>query len=252
MEEFVKLPSYHMLTKDRPKMVEVEVEPMVGLGGSDSVVDRGDDFLIDNFMSQTDRSEKMLGARIDGDYERYVKMLQGKHERDGRSVGDVDAPFVVDSIDGAEHLRSKKSITSVISFSSSLLCGAWINQQTVSAGSSLNVLNGNSFVGKNLLQQCFHQLSNILKRRTVFAKKIVGTTMTYMMARCCTCLHSIHSGAGRRSHSYCASVPEEVASVWTMCVLSCPTMNKSIYTIDQSAGGIQKEYVTIPTSSNNT
>ena len=247
MEEFVKLPSYHMLTKDRPKMVEVEVEPMVGLGGSDSVVDRGDDFLIDNFMSQTDRSEKMLGARIDGDYERYVKMLQGKHERDGRSVGDVDAPFVVDSIDGAEHLRSKKSITSVISFSSSLLCGAWINQQTVSAGSSLNILTWQQLRGKESPSTMIPSVKQYFEEKKSFREKNSWNYMTYMMARCCTCLHSIHSGAGSTIHSYCASVPEEVASVWTMCVLSCPTMNKSIYTIDQSAGGIQKECVTIPT-----
>ena len=84
--------------------------------------------------------DKLDGAVIEGEYEDYVRMLEEKHEGAGRNIDNDSDVFVLDSFDGAEHLRSKKKITSVISFSSSLTSGAWINGKDVTAGSSLNIL----------------------------------------------------------------------------------------------------------------
>lgn len=53
-------------------------------------------------------TEVLDGAKIDGQYDDYMNLLKDKHARDGRSIGDDEHVLVLDSIDGAEHLRSKK------------------------------------------------------------------------------------------------------------------------------------------------
>ena len=52
-------------------------------------------------------TEVLDGAKIDGQYDDYMNLLKDKHARDGRSIGDDEHVLVLDSIDGAEHLRSK-------------------------------------------------------------------------------------------------------------------------------------------------
>jgi hypothetical protein len=67
-------------------------------------------------------------------------MMEDKHKRRGKTIKIEDQVMVLDSIDGAEHQTSKKSITSVISFSSLLCNPSWINRKSITAGSSLNIL----------------------------------------------------------------------------------------------------------------
>ena len=155
LEDFTSLPSYYDLKKGRPKVVPIVYKKMDTF---DSVVDDGsgddgngdvmldmdemnrvpEEYELEMLVRRLANEEQLDAAKIDGDYQRYIELLEKKHVEQGRKIeGNV---AVIDSFDGAEHLRSKKSITSVISFSTSLLCPSWINSRTVTAGSSLNLL----------------------------------------------------------------------------------------------------------------
>ena len=80
------------------------------------------------------------GAVIDGGYYHYIKLLESNHEKNGRKVKSGSDVIVIDSIDGAEHSRSNKSVKSIISFSSTLFTPDCILNKDVTAGSSLNIL----------------------------------------------------------------------------------------------------------------
>jgi hypothetical protein len=101
--------------------------------------------------SQICDDKKIVGAKIDGTYKDYIMLLKTKHERKGRKVEDSTQAIILDSFDGAEHLRSKKDITSVISFSSVLFAPNWINDKTVSPSSSLNMLTWQQLLGHESL-----------------------------------------------------------------------------------------------------
>ena len=90
----------------------------------------------------TTKEEKVIdAARIDGTYEDYVKLMEVTDVKKERVVRQEDHLLVIDSIDVAEHLKSKKVITSVISFSFSLLTPRWLNAGKVFSGPSLNILS---------------------------------------------------------------------------------------------------------------
>ena len=160
---YTDLPSYYMISKDRPKMIPIEIQPLAPFDDTpvldfddmqQQVLDVNEDFDIEvalQQISELSESGKVVGAAMEGEYEDYIKRLEKKHEDGGRIIEDDSDVFVLDSIDGAEHLRSKKKITSVISFSSSLTCGTWINNSKVSAGNLLNILTWQQLRGKETI-----------------------------------------------------------------------------------------------------
>ena len=101
----------------------------------------------DLLRSLSKNKESINGARIKGDYGYYISLLENKHKEKKRIIKRDDNTIVIDSIDGAEHLRSKNSITSIISFSTSLMAAEWIRKKEVSAGSSLNILTWQQLQG---------------------------------------------------------------------------------------------------------
>ena len=60
--------------------------------------------------------------------------------------------IVIDSIDGDEHIKSKKNVTSVISYSTMLVSPKWIENKTVSAGSSINIMTWQQVRGTESLK----------------------------------------------------------------------------------------------------
>jgi hypothetical protein len=60
--------------------------------------------------------ESVQVARLSGEYKDYMGMMVEKHKLYGRDIKDGDGIIVIDSFDGAEHLKTKKKVTSVISF----------------------------------------------------------------------------------------------------------------------------------------
>ena len=80
------------------------------------------------------------GAKIDGSYEDYLKILVQQHGARGR-VDNVNEEMIgIDSIDGAEYLKSEENVTSIISYSSQMFSLSMITENKISAGSSTNIL----------------------------------------------------------------------------------------------------------------
>ena len=161
---YTDLPSYYMMSKGRPKMNPIEIQPLAPFDDTpvldfddmqqQQVLDANEEFDLEvalQQMSELSESGKVVGAVMEGEYEDYIMRLEKKHEDAGRIIEDDSDVIVLDLIDGAEHLRSKKKITSVISFSTSLTCGSWINKSEVSAGNLLNILTWQQLRGKETI-----------------------------------------------------------------------------------------------------
>ena len=154
MDDFLNLPSFHLLTKNRPTVVPLQVpilKPFDVVDDGSLVMDDplmfsmplitdGEDELDVALRTISQPTDTMDGAVLDGGYERFIELIENKHEKKGRIIEGNENVAVLDSIDGAEHHRSNNTVTSVISFSSSILSPHWINSREITAGSSLNVL----------------------------------------------------------------------------------------------------------------
>ena len=160
MDEFVKLPSYHIVTKDRPKIVPLLIHPMEAIdsdvhsdnGNGDGGENAGflnyeemqypDEYQLEIALRRLSQQKELIGAKIDGGYAEYMNLMVNKHVDNGRRSidGNDVGRIVIDSIDGAEHRKSKSDITSIISFSSAMFVSDWIQAKEITAGSSLNIL----------------------------------------------------------------------------------------------------------------
>ena len=162
----VSLPSFYRVTKNRAKIVPIEYNPVPDFdsevnqvvedvhAGEAPAVDGPvmfldmdemnaypEEYQLELLLRRFSVEKTLVGAKIDGDYCDYVKMMIEKHRKKGRVLDDDGSgAVIIDSIDGAEHLKSKTKITSVISFSSSLFDPRWIQSREITAGSSLNIL----------------------------------------------------------------------------------------------------------------
>ena len=84
--------------------------------------------------------EILKGGKVDGGYVGYVDRMALTHREYNRGIEDGADVIVIDSFDGAEHSKSNKKRTSLISFSSQLFTPQMINSGKVTCGSSLNIL----------------------------------------------------------------------------------------------------------------
>ena len=165
----VDVPSFHTLTKNRPDVEEI----VLNIGGfnpnqdtnssyimqqlddeyeatvsEDTVQELSDLSIVSNgnvddlvqFSTSSSNQVSIQGSKLKGKYSDYIDLIKSKHKSHGRVITSEENKIVIDSFDGAEHLRSKKNITNIISFSTSLHCPSWILEGKVSAGSSLNIL----------------------------------------------------------------------------------------------------------------
>ena len=164
------MPTYYMITKDRPDVEEVvydldnsiyenECPPVIvededDTDGNSSVLARGsaqsmsEEAELERALVESSKDKlKMLGSKISGGYSKHIDLMMTKHNNKGREKKPDELFIVLDSFDGAEYVRSKKKITSIISFSSSINCGSWIESHAVTAGSSKNILTWQQLVG---------------------------------------------------------------------------------------------------------
>ena len=147
MESFMSLPSYYMLTKDRPSIspVTYTLSSPLSIDSTTSAMPNNQSMseaeILESALRETaSPTDKVDGAVIDGGYSHHMQLLKDNHVKHGRTLSSDSDVIVLDSIDGAEHTRSNKSIRSVLSFSSSLFSSDWIIKKEVTAGSSLNIL----------------------------------------------------------------------------------------------------------------
>ena len=181
---FTNLPSAYKLGKLRPKVVAMDIQCLEHFDSSTStssenpcdVLDMNemnripDEYELELVMRQLSQSREkdLVGAKIDGGYVKYVELLKAHHEDHGRTVDvEKDNVVVLDSIDGAEHIKSKTQITSVISFSSSFLCGSWINDHTITAGASRSILTWQQLRGKETIYSMKPAVESYFKDKKV-------------------------------------------------------------------------------------
>ena len=223
LDEFTSLPSFHTLTKNRPAVLPLEVSILRPFDHieDENVDNRVEDPLMLTMPLMIDGEdeldvarrtismpkEKMDGAVLDGGYGGYIEMLEKKHENNGRVVSaDDENVVIIDSIDGAEHHRSNKSVTSVISFSTSLFSPNWINSREVTAGSSLNILTWQQLRGsesiltmKPAVEEYFNSKkilrdSSDEKRKNYFYYDLHDGKMLYLLTQ--------HSQWSRRNNPF--------------------------------------------------
>ena len=205
-----KLPTYESLTKHRPEVVSVKYDEGVmgeddeeaaveGVDGNEDEDRYVDFFEMEGFPPEfqqieealrqisDDSSDGIVGAKIQGSYEDYMNIMKSKHEMKGRTMknddGAEDSAVVIDSIDGAEHLRSKKRITSVISFSSMMFTPKWIQEREVTAGSSLNILTWQQIRAKESWHTMIPAVEEYYRTKREFREK----EKQY-------CLYDVHDG----------------------------------------------------------
>ena len=85
-------------------------------------------------------SSKVVGAKLDGTFENYFEVMIHKHKTSKVLIQDCEDIIILNSFIGAESLRSKDNIITVISFSSSLFTPRLIQERYIQAGSSFNIL----------------------------------------------------------------------------------------------------------------
>ena len=140
----VPLPSYYMLTKNRPKLEDMSLTTLPSLqitnSGREECDEAEDDDIEMSLIKISNSGDEITGGRIIGRYEHYLELLVQKHVNFDRKICAGDDLIVIDSFDGAEHSKSNKNRTSLISFSSQMFTPSLINSGTITAGSSLNIL----------------------------------------------------------------------------------------------------------------
>ena len=62
------------------------------------------------------KNKNIEGTEINVGYRKFLDLLEKKHTVNGRSIDPNDTVFVLESFDGAEHLKTKKKISSVVFF----------------------------------------------------------------------------------------------------------------------------------------
>ena len=82
-----------------------------------------------------------------------------------------DNILIIDSIDGVEHHRSKKSITTIVSYSVNMVTPTLINAKVTTAGSSLNILTFQQMVGKESPSTVLPSVASYLKEKQELEKK---------------------------------------------------------------------------------
>ena len=120
------------------------------------------------------KKDKIIGPRIDGTYGDYMNLMKQKHRDNGQIIEDGaegDSVIVINSIDGAEHLKSKKTITSIISFSSIMFTSKWVQSKAVFSGSSRNILTWQQIQGTESAELMMPAVEHYLTSKQVLREK---------------------------------------------------------------------------------
>ena len=159
-----QLPSIYMMNKMLPLKAiyclfdipidesekEKEKEDLIyGATRLDVKVDDEND--MKNLIMLTHDRKKVVGAKLDGSFEDYLELMTHKHETEGRGISDGSDIILLNSFDGAEAIKSKDNLSSVISFSSQIFAANQIEEKTIRAGSSFNILTWLQVIGKETI-----------------------------------------------------------------------------------------------------
>jgi hypothetical protein len=153
LKAYAKMPTYRAMTKERPEIEAGDIETTINNTSPsfeiDSEVQNTVPVALDHMSEEgeiqralreaSDNGKKYM-SKIKGGYQEYLNLLEEKHKKKGRLIKKGDQVFVIDSIDGAQHIQSNKKLASVISYSTLICNPVWLNERHVTVGSSLNIL----------------------------------------------------------------------------------------------------------------
>ena len=106
-------------------------------------------------------NDKFMLAKIDGEYEDYVKILTDHHKNKSFDPFCNKRAIIIDSYDGAQHENTAKTETNIVSFSSKLVSEQSL-RQGYGGGSSLNILTWQQMRGDKTARNVFPPIENIL------------------------------------------------------------------------------------------
>ena len=180
---------------------ELMIPPPTDEGEEDEIFEGEDEEVLRYIAASAQKREgKVTGATIVGDYSTYVELMEKKFSKRGTRIDGQSSPLVIDSIDGAEHQRSKNKVTSVISFSSSIICPKLLKAGLVTAGSSKNILTwkqargteslssmtplfNSYFESKKAIKNEAHGDQNVPDRSNYFYYELHDGKMLYLMTQ---------------------------------------------------------------------
>lgn len=180
MQQYVNLPDSRTVTKSRPTIIATDYWDTGPVQQPyDLEYIPGDPLFFDGNMEEevalqhfsNHENSDIIGARIDGDYSDYVAMMKEKTvDQFGQEATEGEL-IVMDSIDGAEHLKSNKRVTSVISYSSMLYSSELIQSKQIRAGSSRNILTWQQVSAKETLDTLVPSLKKCLETKRVLRER---------------------------------------------------------------------------------
>ena len=123
----------------------------------------GQDMSMKEVMTQFKSSQKattVQASRIEGTYAGYIKLLTDQHEKKGFSPL-TQKLVVIDSHDGAEHGKTNKNITNIVSFSSKVVSKKSLDGG-YGGGSSLDILTWQQMIGEEKPLNIFPAVNDYL------------------------------------------------------------------------------------------
>ena len=181
VEKKIVLPSLYKLNKELPlqvicldctidekkeeKIIERN-EVLLGLTPSIKTEEEVLILLSDNLEEDEDGKRKIVGAKLDGNFDAYINLMLAKQKQDkDKMCNDGDDLILLNLFDGAEAIKMKSKVTSIINFSSSISTTNMIQHRHVQAGSSLNILTWQQMIAKEELSTMLPALQSFLASR---------------------------------------------------------------------------------------
>jgi hypothetical protein len=173
------IPSFHDMTKDRPKVEPLLYEPLPNLCSAITVDvnetaegTTNEEIVTPSYVipDEDDAAKaeglrddnKIVGAKLVGSYESVIKLLIQKAKDDNIPLtGDL---LVIDSFDGAEHLKTKKKKISFVSFSTQITCKSAIESGR-STSASFGILTWMQIQGDEKRETLFPVLMSLYEEK---------------------------------------------------------------------------------------
>jgi hypothetical protein len=98
-----------------------------------------------------------------------------KHEVEQHPIKDGTEVLLLNSFDGAEAIRSKDNVSSVISFSSQIFTASQIQEKEIKAGSSFNMFTWLQVLGKESISVMKVVGEEYFKKEKCFWRLVLST-----------------------------------------------------------------------------
>ena len=108
-------------------------------------------------------TDSFEGVKIAGMYHDYMKLMVKTHKEKGRTL-DRGKIMVLDSYDGAEHSRTEKTNTNVVSFSSKIVSSGTI-KSGLTTGKSMDILTWQQIKCDEKLSTMLPALTDVFQNR---------------------------------------------------------------------------------------